>query len=383
MKSILIVAGENSGEKYGADLIEAFRQIDPDAAFFGVGGDEMAACGAEILYPLTELNIVGIGEAFLRYPRIKRLLVALKEEATKRKAQAAVLIDSPDFNLRLARLLHKEGIPVLYYISPTVWAWRRGRLKLIQKYVNKMLLIFPFEKEIYDQAGIPAVYVGHPLLSRLKLSLNRSQFRLKYHLSLEKPVLTFLPGSRPSEISHHGPILSKSIEIIRNKLPAHFLLIQAKTIEKSLIEKFFGHHKNLLILNEEKDKYEAMAASDLILAACGTANMEACLLEVPFVAFYRLSPLIYLLGKKFVKVNNYSIVNILAGKRIVPELIQHTFTPEKLANEALSLLSSPEKRETMRQEFRRIKKLLGEEKAPARAALELKKLIENLSLSQI
>lgn len=383
MKSILIVAGENSGEKYGADLIEAFRQIDPDAAFFGVGGDEMAACGAEILYPLTELNIVGIGEAFLRYPRIKRLLVALKEEATKRKAQAAVLIDSPDFNLRLARLLHKEGIPVLYYISPTVWAWRRGRLKLIQKYVNKMLLIFPFEKEIYDQAGIPAVYVGHPLLSRLKLSLNRSQFRLKYHLSLEKPVLTFLPGSRPSEISHHGPILSKSIEIIRNKLPAHFLLIQAKTIEKSLIEKFFGHHKNLLILNEEKDKYEAMAASDLILAACGTANMEACLLEVPFVAFYRLSPLIYLLGKKFIKVNNYSIVNILAGKRIVPELIQHTFTPEKLANEALSLLSSPEKRETMRQEFRRIKKLLGEEKAPARAALELKKLIKNLSLSQI
>lgn len=370
------MAGENSGEKYGADLIRAYLELDPQANFFGLGGQEMAAAGADLLYPIEELNIVGIYEAMASYPKVRRMLAALKKEAVRRKANAAVLIDSPDFNLRLARLLHNEGIPILYYISPTVWAWRPGRLRQIKRYVSKMLLIFPFEKAIYEKAGIPAVYVGHPLLPRLKTRMTRSEFRSKYGLPAEKPLITLLPGSRPSEIKRHGPILSKSIDLIKNKITSSFVLIRAKTVDKKIIEEFFNRHHDLIVLGEDNDKYEAMAAADLVLAACGTANMEACLLEVPLIAFYRISPLVYLFGKKLVKINNYSMVNILAGKRVVPELIQSKFTPENVAAEAIELLSSPEKMEAMKWEFKRLRQLLGEEKAPIKAAAELKFLID-------
>jgi len=378
VNSILIVAGENSGEKYGADLIRAYLELRPQDRFFGLGGPEMAASGTDILYSLEELNIVGIFEALRSWRRVRQLLVSLRNEALRRKAKAAVLIDSPDFNLRLARMLRAAGIPVLYYISPTIWAWRAGRLNQIRRYVNRMLLIFPFEKEIYDKAGIPAIYVGHPLLSRLKVKLSASEFRTKYNLPPETPLITLLPGSRPMEISRHGPILSKSIDLIMNKVNASFILIRARTVDKNLIERFFVQQPELLILDETEDKYEAMAASDIILAACGTANMEACLLEVPFIAFYRISPLVYFLGRKLVRVKNYSIVNILAGKRLVPELIQEKFTPENLAGEVLSLLSSPEKRETMKKEFRCLRELLGDDRAPVRAATELKNLIDQI-----
>lgn len=376
MNSILIVAGENSGEKYGADLIRAYLRLDPQAKFFGIGGQEMAACGADILFPIEELNIVGIYEAIVSYPRIRRMLSCLKEEALKRKAQAAVLIDSPDFNLRLARLLHNVNIPVLYYISPTIWAWRPGRLKLIKRFVNKMLLIFPLEKAIYEKAGIPAVYVGHPLLARLKTKMTRSEFRLKYKLPEETPLIALLPGSRPSEIKNHGSIINKALKLIKARIKASFILIQAKTVDKKVIEKFFRPSDDLIILAEDEDKYDAMASSDLVLAACGTANMEACLLEVPLIAFYRISPLIYSLGKKLVKIDTYSIVNILAGKRVVPELIQSQFTPEKVSTEVIELLSSPEKIGAMKREFRLIRQLLGEEKAPLQAAAELRLLID-------
>lgn len=369
------MAGENSGEKYGADLIRAYLDLDPQASFFGIGGQEMAAAGTEVLYPIEKLNIVGIYEAIVSYPRIRRMLIALKKEAIIRKAKAAVLIDSPDFNLRLARLLNKEGIPVLYYISPTVWAWRSGRLKQIKRHVKKMLLIFPLEKAIYEKAGIPAIYIGHPLLTRLKTRMTRPEFRLKYRLPLEIPLIALLPGSRPTEIKNHGPILSKSIDIIKNKIKASFVLIQAKTVDKKIIEKFFSSHHDLIILPEDKDKYEAMGASDLVLAACGTANMEACLLEVPLIAFYRISPLMYFLGKKLVKINTYSMVNILAGKRVVLELIQSKFTPENVAAKVIELLASPEKIEAMKREFKHIRQLLGEENAPLRAAAELQLLI--------
>lgn len=377
MNAILIVAGENSGEKYGADVIHSYRQLDQTASFFGIGGQEMAKAGAEIIYPVQELNIVGLGEAILKFRRIKKMLLNLVHEARERQARAAVLIDSPDFNLRLAKRLKKDGIPVLYYISPTVWAWRQSRLKTIRRYVTRMLLIFPFEKELYEAHKIPAVYVGHPLKQRIKITMDKNSFCRKYHLSPDQPLLCLLPGSRPAEVRRHLPILIKSIDIIEKRLNPNFILVKADTVETRLIQRFVPPKRNLLLLEESNDKYEAMASSDLILAACGTANMEACLLSVPLIAFYRVSPLLYHLGKWLVKIKNYSIVNILAGKTVVPELIQNQLTAEKLANEALHLLTSSEKRTAMRQEFRRINHLLGAEAAPLNAAAELHKLIFN------
>lgn len=375
VSSILIVAGENSGEKYGADLIQAYLQLDPTARFFGVGGQEMARAGAEIIYPVEDLNIIGIEEAITQYRRIKKMLLNLAQRAAQRQATAAVLIDSPDFNLRLAKRLKQKGIPVLYYISPTVWAWRQGRLRTIRRCVTRMLLIFPFEKQIYDAYKIPAVYVGHPLKSRIKVKLDRAAFRRKYNLPPDQPLICLLPGSRPAEIGRHLPILIKSIEIIEKKVKANFVLIKAQTVEPRLIQSFVRQRPNVFWLDETNDKYEAMSSADLILAACGTANMEACLLGVPFIAFYRVSPLLYYLGKGLVRTKNYSIVNILAGKSVVPELIQNQFTPERLAEEALSLLSSAERKNIMREEFRKTSQLLGEADAAYRAAQELHKLI--------
>lgn len=375
VNSILIVAGENSGEKYGADLIHSYLQVDQTAHFFGIGGREMAKAGAEIIYPVEELNIIGIGEAVSKYYRIKKMMLNLAQEAGRRNARAAVLIDSPDFNLRLARQLKKQGIPVLYYISPTVWAWRYGRLKAIRRYVNRMLLIFPFEKKIYDAQKIPSVYVGHPLKQRIQVKLSRDDFRQKYNLPTAEPLLCLLPGSRPAEIRRHLPILMKSIEIIEKRVKANFVLVKAGTVAPHLIQSFLPRRPNVVLLDESNDKYEAMNSADLILAACGTANMEACLLGIPFIAFYRVSPLLYKLGKGLVRTKNYSIVNILAGKPVVPELIQNHFTPERVAAEAFGLLTSSERRNTMSQEFGRINRLLGEERASFKAAQELHKLI--------
>jgi lipid-A-disaccharide synthase len=371
--SILIVAGENSGDKYGADLIRAYRRLDPTASFFGVGGKDMAEAGAEIIFPLNHLNIIGVTEAVLSWRRVLKMLRRLTQEARDRQVRAAVLIDSPDFNLRLAPRLHQEGVPVLYYISPTIWAWRQRRLEIIRRSVTKMLLIFPFEKEIYDSHQIPAVYVGHPLLERIKVKMERNAWRQKYNLPLAEPLITLLPGSRPSEIRYHLPILIKSMDIIRNKAKANFLLLKAETIDTDFIHKFIPKESPLQVLDQ--DKYEAMAASDLSLAACGTANMEACLLGTPLIAFYKLSPLVFYLGRNLVKIKHYSIVNILAGKQVIPELIQSRLTPANIAKEALMLLASPEKTAAMKKEFNRLRQLLGEERAPLKAALELYNLV--------
>ncbi len=374
MTSVLIVAGENSGEKYGADFIRAYHQLDPAASFFGIGGQEMAEAGTEIIFPVQQLNIIGIGEAILRYPEIKKMMRCLLQEVTQRQPRAAVLIDSPDFNLRLAKHLHQAGVPVLYYISPTIWAWRRYRLRTIKRYVSRMLLIFPFEVDIYAAHKIPATYVGHPLRERVKVRLSREDFRQKYHLPLDQTLITLLPGSRPAELRYHLPILIKSMDMIRNKIKALFLLLKAETVDRELLAKHLPSSQPVFLL--EQDKYEAMASSDLVLSACGTANMEACLVGTPFIAFYKISPVFYHLGKSLVKIRHYSIVNIMAGSEVVPELIQTKFTPENLTQEALSLLSSAEKRSAMQRAFNQIRQLLGEEKASAKAAAELWKLIQ-------
>jgi lipid-A-disaccharide synthase len=287
---------------------------------------------------------------------------------------AAVLIDSPDFNLRLAKRLKRVSVPILYYISPTVWAWRSGRLKTIQKTVNKILLIFPFEETIYKKQEIPATYIGHPLLERVKVTLSKQEFFRKYGLNPQKRLITVLPGSRKSEIKFHLPVLAEALPKIGRKLDAQFVLIQAETLDRDYLMSFIPTGlEGFKIIDE--DSYEAMSASDLALSACGTANLEAALVGTPLVAFYRISALSYSLGVKLMKIKNYSIVNILAGKKIIPELIQRRFTPENLLKEAKNILESEEVRAKMISEFRRIRALLGEKKASENAARELQSLV--------
>jgi lipid-A-disaccharide synthase len=373
MNSILIIAGEASGEKYGADLVKNYRTAHSNTLFFGIGGAQMKKQGVEILFPIDDIAVVGAFEVISHLPRIKGVFNRIRKEIRSRNPQAAVLIDSPDFNLRLAKILSKLSIPVLYYISPTVWAWRKGRLKKIKKYVDRMMLIFPFEEKIYKEAEIPAVFIGHPLKEAVKVSLTKQAFFQKYNLDHQKKIITCLPGSRKSEIRYHMPILIEALVKLQKKHDCQFLLPLAENIEEKSLIKFFASEKiGIKILKE--DKYEAIAFCDLALSSCGTANLEAALLGTPIVSFYKLSPISYSLGIKLIKIRSYSIVNILAEKKIIPELIQSGFTPENLCQEASQILDSEDIRSEMTNEFVKIKAMLGEKNASENAAAELAEL---------
>jgi lipid-A-disaccharide synthase len=374
MKSVLIVAGENSGDRHGAEVIREFKKRHPDVSFFGIGGPRLAEQGVEIVCPIEKLSAMGIFEILTRLAHFRRIFNSIKREIQVRNPQAAVLIDSPDFNLRLAKVLRRAGTPVLYYISPTVWAWRKGRLKTIRKTVTRMCLIFPFEKRIYDDHGIPASFVGHPLKGRVESRLNRADFLAKYDIPSELRLVTLLPGSRRTEVRNHLPVLVETVQRIGSAIPVRFLLVLADSVPRDELEKYLlpgGPRVDILT----EDMYEAVAHSDLVLSSCGTANLETALLGTPFIAFYRISPFTYYPFRHLVKVREYSIVNILAGTKVVPELIQREFRADRLAREMKELLFSQDRRSRMREEFRRIDTLLGTERAALNVARELDRIL--------
>jgi len=330
----------------------------------------------DILRPIEDLAVMGVFEVLSQIPRIRGVFRRIFAEAKTRRPGAAVLIDSPDFNLRLARKLRKAGIPVLYYVSPTVWAWRRGRLKTIRKNVDRMMLIFPFEEAIYRAAGIPASYVGHPLIAKVHPALGRGEFFARYGLDPEKKLVVLLPGSRKGEIGFHAPVCAGTIERIRRSIPSQFVIVKAESLDPSELERLFPFPAgDIRIL--DRDRYDAMAAADIVLSACGTANLEAALLGAPLVAFYRISPLTYRAGRRFVRIRSYSIVNILAGAAVVPELIQKDFTADNLAREAVRILSSEELRASMRREYLKIRESFGNGNASENAAGELERFLES------
>ena len=371
---VLIVAGESSGERYGASLVREFRKLHPGTAFFGIGGGRMAAEGVDILFPMEHLAVMGIFEVLSQIPRIRGIFRHLVREAVTRRPAAAVLIDSPDFNLRLAKKLKRSGIPVLYYVSPTVWAWRRGRLKAVRKYVSRMMLIFPFEEAIYRSEGIPAAYIGHPLLERVRARFGRDEFFAKYGFDPAKKLVVLLPGSRRGELRYHAPLLAETVNRLRSSSGIQFALVLAESLGRDELKSSWpGPLEELTVL--DRDGYEAMAAADVVLSSCGTATLEAALLGAPIVTFYRISPLTYRVGRRFVRISHFSIVNILAGRPVVPELIQREFTAGNLAREALRILGSESVRREMKDAFLEIRKSLGEGRASENAARELEKFL--------
>lgn len=374
MSSILIVAGENSGEKHGAKLVRQFKKIQPSFKFFGIGGTYMSEEGVRLIYSVDKLALVGLFEIIKYIPRLFKLFKQIKKEVIKNRPAAAVLIDSPDFNLRLAKRLKKLSIPVLYYISPTVWAWRSQRLRVIKKTVEKMLLIFPFEEKIYEQKDIPAIYVGHPLKETVKISLSKEEFFHKYDIESQKKLIVLLPGSRKSEVKNHMPTLIQAVERMKIEHDAHFFLLLAENLEEEYISSFIPARAETLKIIKQ-DIYEALAYCDIALSSCGTANLEAALLGTPVVSFYRIFPLTYYLGVRFIKIKDYSIVNILAGERVIPELIQKNFTAENILKETKKILGSEKVRSEMRMHYEGISHLLGEKVASENAARELEKMV--------
>ena len=376
MSSILIVAGENSGEKHGAALVSQFKRLQPSLSFYGIGGKHMAEQGVSLLYSVEELAIVGIFEVITHLLRIRKIFQRIKKETIEKRPVAAVLIDSPDFNLRLAKHLKKLSIPVLYYISPTVWAWRKKRLNTIKKVVDKMLLIFPFEEQIYAEHGIPATYVGHPLKERVKITSTKDEFFQRHRLDPEKKIVAILPGSRKSEVKFHMPVLIHAIKKLEQEFHSQFVLPLAENLQEDYLRSYLKDlptHVTIL----PYDGYDAMAYSDIALSSCGTANLEAALLGTPVVAFYRLSPLTYYSGIKLMKIDQFSIVNILAGKNIIPELIQRDFTVENILDETRKILLSERVRSEIKAEYEKIYIALGDKIASENASRELERLIKN------
>jgi lipid-A-disaccharide synthase len=375
MSSILIIAGENSGDKHGANLVRHFKSLQPTFHFYGIGGKNMAEQDVVLLYSVDDLAIVGIFEVITHLSRIRKIFRDVKKKIIEHRPVAAVLIDSPDFNLRLAKHLKKSSIPVLYYISPTVWAWRNKRLNVIKRVVDKMLLIFPFEKKIYEERGIPASYVGHPLLERVKITLSKEAFCQKYRMDPKKIWIVILPGSRKSEIKFHMPVLTQVIKKLGEEWNAQFILPLAENLKQEDVAPFISDSSyDIRIISD--DGYEAMAHSKVAISSCGTANLEAALLGIPIVTFYRLSPLTYFVGIKLMKTKNFSIVNILADKIVVPELIQKNFTVENILDETRKILISENVRSRIKSEYDKIRQLLGEDIASENAARELAKMVK-------
>ncbi len=348
---IFISAGEASGDLYGSLLIEALREQLGGAEFFGCGGDRMRAAGCRTLVDARELAMVGIVEVLPGLPRAWRALQLLKKSAKKDCPELAILVDFPDFNLRLAKELQRLGTPVLYFVAPQVWAWRRGRLKALCRNVDRLLCIFPFEEEFFRAGGVAAEFVGHPLATRVAPTLSAEEFRGRCGLPEATPLVALLPGSRRREIELNLPPLIETARILAASKEYCFVVPAASTVGAEWIR---GQARgSSLALHVVADRtYDVLAHSRAAVVASGTATIETALLGTPMVVVYRVSRATWLLGNRLVQTPFYSMVNIVAGQRIVSEFIQDDFKPQAVAREVRLLLESEPLRERMRQQFR-------------------------------
>jgi lipid-A-disaccharide synthase len=366
--TIFISAGEASGEHYGALLIAALKkqlaETAQTASFFGMGGERMAAAGLECVVRAEEMAVMGLTEVVLHLPRIWREYRKLKKSIRDRRPSVAVLIDFPEIHFRLAMELHRLGVPVIFFVSPQLWAWKKKRIRLVQKYIDKMLVIFPFEEAFYRERGVQAEFVGHPLAELPPPSISREEFANEIGLDPAKTWIGLLPGSRPKEIRDHLPTILQAAQ----KLPGSFEFIVplAPTLnaaQRKEVQQIVEIHGQGLSLRLVDDARAALLHARASVVASGTATVEAALIGNPFVVVYRVSALTYAIAKRVVEVPHVAMANLIAGKRIVPELIQSDFMAEKIFQEIERLLPDGAPRQSMMEELARVKGLLGKQSA--------------------
>jgi lipid-A-disaccharide synthase len=380
---ILISAGEASGEMYGAQLIEALRRAaeqrpaelrsartgeapvpttGEELDFFGVGGDRMRAAGCDTVVDAKDLAVVGITEILGHLPKILGLYRRLIREADKRRPDLAIVIDSPAFNWRVARQMKRRGIPTVYYVAPQFWAWRQGRVRLLRDYIDKALVIFPFEEKFYRERGVDATFVGHPLAELPRPTIERSDYAGQFQLDSSKTWVTLMPGSRVKEVRMNLPTILESAA--RLGTGYEFLLPVAPTLDRDFLRSLIGQQRTTLV----PEALPALWHSRAGIVASGTATVEAAMMNTPFVMVYRVSPLTYLLGKPRVKVPRFAMVNLIAEEDVVPELVQHDFTTSKVAASLNEILPDGHARERMLEGLARVKARLRAPVASAGAA---------------
>ena len=331
---------------YGAQLIEAMRRLDPSLDFFGVGGDRMRAAGCDTVIDTRDLAVVGITEILSHLPKILRLYRNLIQEADRRKPDLAIVIDSPAFNWRVARQLKRRGIPTIYYVAPQFWAWRQGRVRLLRDYIDKALVIFPFEEKFYRDRGVDATFVGHPLASLPNPSITRDAYAAQFQIDPKKHWITLMPGSRAKEVRMNFPAILASAGLLGDEY--EYLVPVAPTLDRDFIIRAATTHgpapESLTLVPEA---LPALFHSRAGIVASGTATVEAAMMNTPFVMVYRVSPLTYLLGKPRVKVPRFAMVNLIAGREVVPELVQRDFTAENVVACLKRLLPDGPERDRM------------------------------------
>ncbi len=368
--ALMIVAGERSGDVYGGRLAAALKVHRPGLALFGCGGEALRHGGVETVADLRQFAMVGITEVVSGLPGAYRAFQSLVRAAERRRPRLAILIDSPSLNMRLARRLKRLGIPVLYFVSPQIWAWKKWRLRQLPPLVDRMVCIFDFEEAIYREAGIPADYVGHPLVETVAPRLSRDQFFARFHLDPNLPTVALLPGSREIEISYLLPTLLETVRQLSARQDLQFALAVAPTLDPAHIDAQLqnqpGLRRALRVVTGAT--YDALAHSTVAVVASGTATIEAAILGRPMVVVYRVSPLTAFFARRMVDVPFFSMVNLLAGKKVVEELIQDDFTAPRLAAALTGLLDHPELQSKMREELCAVKSRLGEAGAIERVA---------------
>jgi lipid-A-disaccharide synthase len=367
-KKVVIVAGESSGDLYGAKLAEAMAALSPRVELYGIGGSEMKRRKVKLLFSSSELAVVGATEVLEKLGHIWKAWRRMKRFIRVSRPHLAVLIDYPGFNLRLAKVFKANAVPVLYYVSPQVWAWRSGRIKKIAQRVAKMAVILPFEAALYERAGVNVEFVGHPLLDILDQGLSRERARRRLGVPADALFIGLLPGSRGREVKSLLPPLLGAAGILTTDFPrCRFMIPLASAIDREMVQGYTAQ-SGLPIEIVEGKAFEVMKAADLLLIASGTATLEGAIAGCPMVIIYRLSPLSYVIGRMLIKVKCIGLANIVVGRRVVPELIQGEVTPQRIALEAKQILQDRAGRQEIKDEFRRITDKLGGKGASRRVA---------------
>jgi len=383
-KKILIVAGEASGDLHGSNLIKEIRNLNPHVQLFGIGGDRMKKEGMELIYHIDKLSIMGFFEVLSKLGLIREVMKTMQKLAEERRPDLVVLIDYPGFNLRFAKRVKKMGIPIAYYISPQVWAWGGSRVKKMKGLIYKMIVIFPFEVEIYRKLDIDCEFVGHPLLEVVRPILSKEDFQSKIDLRKNEVLLGLLPGSRWQEVEKILPIMVQTVELLGSRIKnLRVMLGLASTIKKERVQVILDQFKSRvdpsisLRVDPEHSRrveiienltYDLMKHSDLLLVTSGTATLESAILGTPFLVLYKTSFWTYLFAKSLVSIPNIALANVIAGKKIVPEYIQSKAMPKDIAEEAYDILTNKPRYKSIQNELSLVKERIGEVGASKRAA---------------
>ena len=365
----MIVAGEASGDMHGASLVREMLKIDPSLIFYGIGGNKMQEAGVKLLVNAAQTAVVGLTEVISKFGTLFRIIRQVKKSLDEMKPELVILIDYPDFNLNfVAPAAKKRNIKIFYYISPQVWAWRKSRINKIKRLVDKMAVILPFEVDTYAAKGFVVDYVGHPLLDLVKPAYSKQESRKIFNLDESKTTIGLLPGSRLSEVVKLLPEMLRAAEILAQKIQnVQFILPLADTLEKKTVDDIvYGFTIKVKVISGQT--YDAVSCCDLAIVASGTATLETALLSVPMIIIYKISPLSYFIGKMIVNVKNIGLANIVAGKTVVPELIQEDVSGNRIAAEAMDILTDAERKQEMIKELAAIRSKLGDPGAARKTA---------------